>query len=421
MRNVFDQYNQPENKVTHALVTALNEDRKLLAAFLDEIVGVASPVKASRLRVCEQSFPGQPQMLEEEAIRNGIPDAWITDGDCWCVLIENKVLGDSSADQLTRHREAAKRMGFDEPNILLLTIKPAAPEIAPLAKVVEWRSIYRWLLNLADDHVWAKRVSDYIEVIEGHLIIEEQLRSGTMTAFNGVPFGEDNPYSYLEAKRLLGLAMAELRTRKDLMTETGINPRSSGRPAITGRDADVVWDFLQTKDADDAGNFTSAPHLTLGIHRTRLSAMVTIPHALRRPALRRLVDLGRNGFLDLVHVVLNNMKPIMHDCPGMEPRFHAIQRRYRTQRSVPFEDAVISFDLRTCFDDEGPPKTQPQWLDAVYDCLARKKSNFQTQIGAWFPYRTCEGMRKPEGLDYVARTWIACNPLLEVVRTDYHS
>jgi hypothetical protein len=27
MRNIFDQYAQPENRVTHALMTALDEDR----------------------------------------------------------------------------------------------------------------------------------------------------------------------------------------------------------------------------------------------------------------------------------------------------------------------------------------------------------------------------------------------------------
>ena len=39
MRNVFDQYSQPENRLTHALMTALHEDRGLLALFLREIAG----------------------------------------------------------------------------------------------------------------------------------------------------------------------------------------------------------------------------------------------------------------------------------------------------------------------------------------------------------------------------------------------
>ena len=99
----------------------------------------------------------------------------------------------------------------------------------------------------------------------------------------------------------------------------------------------------------------------------------------------------------------------------MEPRFNAVQRRYRTQRSVPFLDAHINFDLRTGFDGMGPPKTQPQWMDAVYGCLAAKKSNFEIQIGATFPYRTCEAIRSADALNYVAGAWIACRPLIKLL------
>jgi hypothetical protein len=43
LRNVFDKYWQPENRVTHALMTALREDRKLLGRFLRELVKVKLP------------------------------------------------------------------------------------------------------------------------------------------------------------------------------------------------------------------------------------------------------------------------------------------------------------------------------------------------------------------------------------------
>ena len=34
MRNLFDQYDQPENRLSHALAVCLNEDRRLLTKFL---------------------------------------------------------------------------------------------------------------------------------------------------------------------------------------------------------------------------------------------------------------------------------------------------------------------------------------------------------------------------------------------------
>ena len=78
MRNIFDQYMQAENRVTHAFMTALNQDRKLLALFLRELVKVKSPTPSEKLSVLEQQFPGEAGEPPEfdEAQRRGIPDGW---------------------------------------------------------------------------------------------------------------------------------------------------------------------------------------------------------------------------------------------------------------------------------------------------------------------------------------------------------
>ena len=79
MRNIFDQYSQPENRVTHALITALNEDRKLLGLFLRELVKVKSPADPRALLVLEQQYPGEEEPSEDDLERRGIPDGWIFD------------------------------------------------------------------------------------------------------------------------------------------------------------------------------------------------------------------------------------------------------------------------------------------------------------------------------------------------------
>ncbi len=47
MRNVFDQYGQPENRLTHALATCLHEDRAFLGEFLDAACNVLSSRQGS--------------------------------------------------------------------------------------------------------------------------------------------------------------------------------------------------------------------------------------------------------------------------------------------------------------------------------------------------------------------------------------
>jgi hypothetical protein len=59
LRNIFDQYSQPENRVTHALLCALNEDRRLLSLFLRELVRTKPPVDARKLSVLEQQYPAR--------------------------------------------------------------------------------------------------------------------------------------------------------------------------------------------------------------------------------------------------------------------------------------------------------------------------------------------------------------------------
>jgi len=94
-------------------MTALNEDRKLLAFFLRELVKVKAPTDPGKLLVLEQQYPDEEEEpSEDELERRGIPDGWIFDTDGWCVFIETKVKSKLTADQLNRHRRTAERRGF---------------------------------------------------------------------------------------------------------------------------------------------------------------------------------------------------------------------------------------------------------------------------------------------------------------------
>ena len=70
--------------------------------------------------------------------------------------------------------------------------------------------------------------------------------------------------------------MGELRQRHDLRDQLKMNPKALGRPAITGRQSDAVWDFLSIASSGEVENFTNYPHLTLGVVAHEVEAMVTI-------------------------------------------------------------------------------------------------------------------------------------------------
>ena len=417
MRNIFDQYSQPENRVTHALMTALNEDRTLLDAFLKDIAKHIPPKKIGPLSITEQSYPGSvvsDGIDEDEIERRGIPDAWITTDEDWCLIIENKVLGAPSDDQLRRHRGIARRLGFTMPKLLLLTVRPPGKNLPDDIEVVPWSAIYTWLQGHTARSAWAQRLTDYLEVLEARMTDREQMASGTLTAFNGFRFGGDNPFNELEGKRVLGLAMDALRGRTDLPFAIGVDPKLPGRGAIKG-----AWDFLAF--ARDAGGkkFTAYPHLSLGIGPDDVGAMVTLPDKAEK-TWRRLRNLDEEDFKGVVDEVLEKMRPLLSQCPGMEPCLSIYQRHWPKGQSGPSQtDASLDIDLRTHGNKDGDKtKFQPEWIKAVFALLKNKKSNIEMQVGAKFPYRTCKAIQEPKALDFVAAAWIACKPYIRIINDE---
>ncbi len=349
---------------------------------------------------------------EDEAERRGLPDAWIHDGESWSLLIESKVASALHNDQLRRHLRTAERRGFTEVTLLAIAVAKPKHTLPERVKFRAWSEVYEWLNTNARYSDWAMRAAKFFEVAERKLSYEGYLREGTLTTFTGFPFGGDEAYSYLEAKRLLRLAMDEFRQRKDLI-KLGIDPKSTGRGAITGSQTDSVWDYLHLKGAPNV--FTEYPHLTLSVQSDNILAIVTIPHGIQRQLRRRIIDLGFEGFSVVMAEITSNILSSLRQFSGAAPIMEAVQRHYPSQRSAPILDASLMFDLRTAFpshNNDNNVKSQPQWLEATFNALVKKQSNLQLEVGATFPYRMCETTKKRRILDGVAGTWIGCRPLL---------
>ena len=143
-------------------------------------------------------------------------------------------------------------------------------------------------------------------------------------------------------------------------------------------------------------------------------AMVTIPNGIKRECRKRFVALGPEGFAKLLGIVNNSLCRSLRKAKGAVPSVELIQRRYPSQRARPIVDAKLVFDLGTTFERQRAPKLQPQWLQATYDVFSKKRSNIQLAVGAAFPYERCQVVKTPAMLDYIAASWLACKPLIDV-------
>ena len=417
MRNVFDQYAQPENRLTHALFSALNQDRTLLASFIRDVCKVRSAPSAESLTVSVQQYPGGREYTDAEMIERNIPDAWLFNDDGWVLLFEAKITARLTRTQLDGHRRTAARHGFEKTDCFAIVADDTAVVAAGWRRL-HWVDIYRWLRaqqNSMRQQVvpWARLSADYFEILEARLLADEKLGALQITAFSGF-FRAESEYSYALAKNRIKNAMRALRQDRRLVEQLGMDPEASGRSAITGKDADAVWDFLRLADSSGTESFTSFPHLTLGVGRLAAEAMVTFPNALRSASRRTLLAPGPERFRRQCEEVLAAMGDILAAEPAARPIMRAVQRRYPSQRAAPILDAALEFDLRTAFPQrKSGPKPQHQWIDALYDAVANKRSNLQFQVGVSFAYAKCSTMQSEEALDLLARSWLACRSMID--------
>ncbi|WP_168164282.1 PD-(D/E)XK nuclease family protein [Pirellula sp. SH-Sr6A] len=413
MRNIFDQYEQPENRLTHALATVLGQSPKLLVDFL-KWLGISEIPKASLLAISQQQVPGVQLEDVDEEHQKGLPDLAIFDDDNWVVLFECKVQAKVTMGQLERHRKTAQRNGYDSPWIVVLTVDELENELPPKTVVRSWREVYSWFNQRVTDSFWAIQLVDYMRPFEQKMLARNYQIRGTITVFDGLRFDDKNPYSYREAKRLIRLLGDLLQSRKDLH-KIGVDPDGKRRHGITSQDTDSVWDFLPLVAARGVEQFTAFPHLTISINRRHAVAAITIPNGVRGGFRTKLVGLGIDGFLEVVRAIESGLRPVLKKSPNAKPMLYATQRHYYSQRSDPEVDGRMDADLRTAIQGNGAStiKYQPEWVEAIYSLLVNKRSNIQLGFEVHFPY-SCKRIRSDEAVDLFAAAWIAMSPILDL-------
>lgn len=414
MRNIFDQYSQPENKLTHSLVSSLAQDSKLLKEFLRWSVGKNVPSR-EKISVIEQSLPGQSEINEKEADRRGLPDACIFDDNGWILIIESKVASRLSINQLKRHYDTVVRRGYKNPSLLVITTDGHFDDLPSYVKSKTWREVYEWGCRQFNHSPWPKLFTNYFEILEAHMVQDEYLKAGTLTKFTGIPFDTESPYSYPEAKRLLKLIIDEFKGNKGLVKELGIDTALPGRGAIKGVKGTVVWDFLRFDEARGTENFTEYPHLTFGILYEKVELMLTLPNRLNREMRERIFGMSFKQFINLIGSVSSGMKRATKLDQTVKPIIKILQRHYLSQSQPGIIDAYLSFDLRTIhIENKSPEKFQPEWIVTAFDVMRNKKSNMQMQIGIEVPLGRSDIVKTEKILRVFEEAARALIPILNV-------
>ncbi len=414
MRNIFDQYNQLENKLTHSLASCLNEDKNLLKNFLKKFCNNFFK-NTFNLKIEEQTLPNDNFVISDDEGNKGLPDALIYD-DVKCLIIESKVSSKLTKDQLMRHERTLSKRGFEFIKGIGLVV-----DIVPKVKLdnwkqITWNEIYSWAYKQKVKSDWAVKLTDYFRVLEYNMVEKEYLKEGSITEFTGIHFDHINPYSYREGKRQLGLVMNKIRQNNNLNKDLNVNLSGKGRSGI--KKAGNVWDYLTFDTTEKEKSFTDEPHLTVGLNQDFVEGDLTIPYRIKGATKKNFYSLSWEDFKGIIYKVAVNYDNTFGKSNGYSPKIVMAQRRYPSQSSPAIHDARLEFDIRTAFKDissglKPKQKYQEEWLRLVYEINNNKKSNLQFQIGASFFYNKNSFVNNKNADLVLSKSFFACKPLID--------
>ena len=414
MRNIFDQYSQPENKLTHSLASCLYEDPRLLNSFLKNFCSNFFN-QTSNLKIEQQTVPGERHLIDDESQRKGLPDAVIYTEE-QCLIIESKVSSTLTRDQLMRHERTVRRRGFNNIRGIGIVVDLLPKVRLDNWKQLTWNQVYSWAYKETNKSEWARKLIEYFNVLENNMVERKYLKEGSITEFTGVHFDDENPYSYLEGKRQLRLLVNKIKQNKILQEELNVDLSKKGRGGI--KKAGNLWDYLTFNTGVDDKSFTDEPHLTIGMNDEFIEGDLTIPYRIKGNTKRNFYNLSWEEFKNIIHKIVLNYNNSFGTSEGFKPQIVLAQRRYPSQSSPAIHDARLEFDIRTAFKDissklKPTQKKQEEWLRLVFEINNNKKSNIQFQVGADFFYNKHTLVKNKDADQVVCKSFLACKPLID--------
>jgi hypothetical protein len=418
MRNIFDQYDKTEDRLTHAIAVTLHEDRAFLSEFL-KLTNDFFKDDPRKLTILTQQLPGESTSARPGQSR---PDLIIHDREEHrCIAIEVKAQAPLNDAQLHEHGKTLRDRGFDHVRVLALTAR-AQDQSSEAEAVLQWRDIFTIAHKFARTGSWCQHLCEYLALVQGRLWEEGNMLDGSLTQFTGFPFDDEYAFTIERGRAHLRKATQELRTHT-IVRQLGLD-LDWEKPSISDR-GDHVFETLLFDDHPGGASkdFRTFPHLTLSLHRSFAQVEASIPNGCSRECRRRLVEQGEDGLRDLHAQVLKRAGPIM--ASGGVPMVSVVQRHAQhAQRLAPYNDAELRFHLNASRAEDVTSavhkmKSLPHWMDTLFALLDHRAVSSDVNLHIGYLIRlpwTMPEMGTRDAIDVIAQSWQAMMPVMDVVR-----
>ncbi len=383
LRNLFDQYHQPENQVTNALLQTLETSDELKKRFFEKFVRI--PLKRnSKITLQCQKIPGEDE--NKPTTSGSVPDGLITDAEnSIAVAIESKIGQDAiNEKQLIKHLQGIKEYKTH----CLLVITPDAEQPKKLdgsnldkEKIVwhSWQEIYEWvkqeIQNFSQDGKNSDTATKYLLKNLGGFMSDKGL-----TRFDGFRDFEDDKKTKEDFKvlcdEITGYVQGEY-------SNLGHNPKSTRNPKKNS-----LWTVIGEE------NHVTAPHFTLGLNKAKERFVIAlyIPHRATKywTRLERIFtqDEERLKFIELLKKLRKQVSLV---------ELELIHRHAEVGQKL-LSDGELNFDIDTAITDSTRHhsfKKFPHWFFVMEELIKNKsKSEANIQFGVCVCYRFDESNKE---------------------------
>lgn len=417
--NIFNQYFQPENRVTNALLQVLSVDINLLRGFVKEIMNIDLSLSSNaRLSTLKEPYDEYDRknlpIINEEGL--SIPDAFIYDEENNLnIFIESKLDTTLYYTQLKNHCRAYSLKSFSNFLICISTDKEQPGVINDILKEAKnckviwlpWKTVYHWACEKLDDNICKNNyLNNFLcTQLKGYLEMYENLSD-----FAGINFQKDI-YNYPQAKSFIkSLIEKVLEDINEIYPQFKIP-----RPKITDNKT-YVWDVLS-----DGYPFNSKVHLTFEIHNEYFALDLTLPNMANWKIFRRKLKDRLSEFKEIFSHLVQNFKN--YQVPPEIGLYVWQSHAYKPYKLT--RDGKLEFKIDVCpfIKKENilhkNIKQIPFWFDAFVNlCQTASNVHLEMQISIIYYYIKHSIIKKPEFANEVIKAAKALKPLYDYLTCD---
>jgi len=404
LRNIFDQYQVPENRVTNALLQTLQRDKRLLDAFLKKVIG---RTVAKNEHIVFEAFkkPGADGDLKSsDEQTQSIPDGLIKIGENIAVAIESKIVKNAiRPEQLRSHlREVAS---YNEKYLCVITPDDSSPieelkargEIGVNSIWLSWREIYEML----GDYKSPKNAEEFLQ----NQLKEFLYMQNDLIGFCGIKKWEEG-YDLEQANNIVRNLIRAIKPKLQEIYQGFTYEKQYYKRAKNPYQIyrEWAWGYLAPQE-----NFTKDLHFTFSLSETNLFIGLTIPHNAGQ-RWRRLKQICKDDNL------FQEFESLLFELRSTLPNIYLefLQRHY-VGRKDGLIDGMIEMNLDTIHGNpEKNVKENKALWEGLRSAIARKKDyNGQLMIRTRYFFKDHPEMEHESFKDEIIRATASFKPIYE--------